>query len=309
MPNATIEVMNDLTQTSWSVNLDEDMIRFLRQPTMKGASRLDAYFYLLKSCLDTPTTTKPVFEDEIKLEPYQILVVITDLAEKWNWFRETVRKFLDRLERFGLLRKRQLDRCSVLTMTETCIDKELNELLRTMTLRPELSEYIGKWERGEVDNDDLEERFDNLFFNVYANEKYDSPVIACGLTAQTIILWAKRIVVNEIGHDFDISPVAYHYLMPMVKCVFFDMQNRSWSSWCNFVRLLEAGAHTYHSTNPKMSGDDILLHMSQTITDAIIASRTGQASFDKASGEASGGIVDGKADTSAENNEKASNGR
>ena len=119
MPNATIEVMNDLTQSSWSVNLDEDMIRFLRQPTMKGASRLDAYFYLLKKCLNTPTTTKPVFEDEIKLEPYQIVVVITELAEKWNWSRETVRKFLDRLEKFGLLKKHQLDRCSVLTMTVT----------------------------------------------------------------------------------------------------------------------------------------------------------------------------------------------
>lgn len=308
MPNATIEVMNDLTQSSWSVNLDEDMISFLRKPTMKGASRLDAYFYLLKSCLDTPTTAKPVFEEEIALEPYQIVVVITDLAEKWNWSRETVRKFLDRLERFGLLKKQQLDRCSVLTMTVTCIDKELNELLRTMKLRPELSEYIGKWERGEVDDDQLEERFDNLFFNVYANEPADNPVIACGLTAQTLILWAKRIVVNEIGHDFDISPVAYHYLMPMVKCVFFDMQNRSWSRWCNFVHLLEAGARAYHSTNPKMSGDDILLHMSQTVTDAIINHRSDNSPHDKASSGATESDVAGKVSTSAEKDSKASKG-
>ncbi len=309
MPNATIEVMNDLTQTSWSVNLDEDMIRFLRQPTMKGASRLDAYFYLLKSCLDTPTTTKPVFEDEIKLEPYQILVVITDLAEKWNWSRETVRKFLDRLERFGLLRKRQLDRCSVLTMTVTCIDKELNELLRTMTLRPELSEYIGKWERGEVNELDLADRFDSIFYNVYANEQPKNPVIACGLTAQTLILWVKRIVVAEVGQDFDISPVAYHYLMPMVKCVFFDMLDRSWVQWCTFIGYLASGAKAYRSTSPQITGDEILLKMSQTITEAIIRYRSGQAPGSNASSEASGNDVDGEAGTSAENNSKASKGR
>lgn len=309
MPNATIEVINDLTQSSWSVNLDEDMIRFLRQPTMKGASRLDAYFYLLKKCLNTPTTTKPVFEDEIKLEPYQIVVVITELAEKWNWSRETVRKFLDRLENFGLLKKRQLDRCSVLTMNVTCIDKELNQMLSTMKLRPEISEYIDKWEDGEIDDYELEDKLDYLFANVYSKEHVGPSVMACGLTAQTLILWIKRIVVNESGHEFDISPAAYHFLMPMVKCVFFDMLDRSWVQWCIFVHLLEVGARSYHSTNPTMSGDDILLHMSQTITEAIILQRSGQCPFDNASREAPESDIDGEDMTSAEKNENVHKSR
>lgn len=87
------------------------------------------------------------------------------------------------------------------------------------------------------------------------------------------------------------------------------MLDRSWVQWCTFIGYLAAGAKSYRSSNPQITGDEILLKMSQTITEAIICFRSGQVPGPNASSEASGDDVDGEADASAENNDKASKGR
>ncbi len=56
------------------------------------------------------------------LEAGQLVISITDLANRWDWARETVRKFLDRLETFKILSKSPLDRCSILTMNIEWLD-------------------------------------------------------------------------------------------------------------------------------------------------------------------------------------------
>ena len=114
--NDTVVVSKDPGKPEWMVRLDEKAISFLKQPTVKGFSRLEAYLFLLKSCSPTPSSFKPAYEQEIALDPFQIIIVLTELADRWSWSRETVRKFIDKLADLGLLVKVQLDRCSQLTM-------------------------------------------------------------------------------------------------------------------------------------------------------------------------------------------------
>lgn len=101
----------------WNVRLSPEILDYLAAPTKFGASRLSAYLYLLHNVADTITPYKPMYGRTFNLETGQLVISITDLADKWNWARETVRKFFDQLESFGLLSKSQLDRCSLVTMT------------------------------------------------------------------------------------------------------------------------------------------------------------------------------------------------
>lgn len=102
---------------TWQVHLTPEIMDYLSVPTKYGASRLSAYLYLLHNVAETITPYKPMYGRTFNLETGQLVISITDLADKWNWARETVRKFFDQLESFGLLSKSQLDRCSLVTMT------------------------------------------------------------------------------------------------------------------------------------------------------------------------------------------------
>lgn len=101
----------------WNLRLCPEILDYLAAPTKFGASRLSAYLYLLHNVAETITPYKPMYGRTFNLETGQLVISITDLADKWNWARETVRKFFDQLESFGLLSKSQLDRCSLVTMT------------------------------------------------------------------------------------------------------------------------------------------------------------------------------------------------
>lgn len=101
----------------WNVRLTPEILDYLAVPTKFGASRLSAYLYLLHNVAETKTPYKPAYGQTFNLETGQLVISITDLADRWNWARETVRKFFDQLEVFGLLSKTPLDRCSLVTMT------------------------------------------------------------------------------------------------------------------------------------------------------------------------------------------------
>lgn len=102
---------------SWHVRLTPGIMDYLAVSTKFGASRLSAYLYLLHNVAETTTPYKPMYGQTFSLEAGQLVISITDLADRWKWARETVRKFFDQLEAFGLLSKSQLDRCSLITMT------------------------------------------------------------------------------------------------------------------------------------------------------------------------------------------------
>ena len=101
----------------WNVRLTPEILDYLAAPTKFGTSRLSAYLYLLHNVAETITPYKPMYGRTFNLETGQLVISITELADRWNWARETVRKFFDQLESFGLLSKSQLDRCSLVTMT------------------------------------------------------------------------------------------------------------------------------------------------------------------------------------------------
>lgn len=99
-----------------AVRLTPDALEYLCGTTKNGASRLGAYFSLLKDAVETTTIFMPPYGQSFNLEPGQLVISITELSRRWEWARETVRKFLDQLEALHILTKEQLDRCSLITM-------------------------------------------------------------------------------------------------------------------------------------------------------------------------------------------------
>ena len=71
----------------WNVRLTPEIMDYLAIPTKFGASRLSAYLYLLHNVAETKTPYKPAYGQTFNLETGQLVISITDLADRWNWAR------------------------------------------------------------------------------------------------------------------------------------------------------------------------------------------------------------------------------
>lgn len=145
----------------WDVRLTPEMIEYLCVPTKFGASRLSAYLDLLSQAAETTTPYKPVYGRTFDLTDGQLVTGITDLADRWSWARETVRKFLDQMETFRLLSKQPLDRCSLITMTMDWLDAGYTSVLPDsfpdFQLPQELSDKMDEWLDGNIADTDMAE--------------------------------------------------------------------------------------------------------------------------------------------------------
>lgn len=102
---------------TWSITLNNRQIAYLSESSTQGISRWEAYLDLLNHVATTSVVIEPEYNPVITLWPGQLLASITELATRWRWARITVRSYLARLEEFELIRRIQLNRCSIIAMT------------------------------------------------------------------------------------------------------------------------------------------------------------------------------------------------
>lgn len=92
--------MNRNIDTSGTkISADIDLLTFLSK-SAHHTSRIKAYLYLIGQLADTPQDVDKSGRT-YHIEPGQILVSGTQLAETWNWDRKTVQSFLNGLQGLG----------------------------------------------------------------------------------------------------------------------------------------------------------------------------------------------------------------
>lgn len=254
MTNKKIDSSNHKPQL-WTVTLDRKTLEYLRDSTNKGISRLGAYIWLLSNCVKTRTSFKPPYGQSFYLEPAQIVVSITDLGQKWQWARETVRGFLSNMENLGLLTKEQLDRCSLITMKIELCDFEpvgINtEYFGNLTFPEEVTGMIADWLDGDATDAELLEEFEDFLNNVSDTEEKASSYRVIGLQYQLIRQLSHKWATSF--PDIPTTPDVLGY--SLLEQIFYQCLSGDWNKWLTLVRTFSPGIDAdgieSSSSNPK----------------------------------------------------------
>lgn len=226
---------------SWSVRLTPEILDYLAAPTKYGASRLSAYLYLLHNVAETTTAYKPMYGRTFNLEPAQIVISITDLADRWNWARETVRKFFDQLEAFGLLSKSQLDRCSLVTMTMDWMDAGYESVLimpQIPFMIPEpLADKMDEWLNGDISDSELVETIRETLDSF---DKEDTDAYSYRISAlQYSLIW--QMIGKWYNHRGGLSETADTYSIDCLGRIFNVCLSGNWSDWLRLLKGYSPG--------------------------------------------------------------------
>lgn len=232
----------------WNVRLSPEILDYLAAPTKFGASRLSAYLYLLHNVAETITPYKPMYGRTFNLETGQLVISITDLADKWNWARETVRKFFDQLESFGLLSKSQLDRCSLVTMTMEWTDAgyEPAFVMPQVPFRmPEL--LVGKmdeWLDGDITDSELVE---TIVETLESFDKEDNDAYSHKISSLQYSL-IRQMVGKLHNLSAGLPERADSYSIECLGRIFNVCLSGNWSDWLRLLKGYSPGLdHESHA--------------------------------------------------------------
>lgn len=225
----------------WSVRLTPEIMDYLSAPTKFGASRLSAYLHLLRSVAETTTVYKPTFGRTISLEAGQLVISITDLADRWNWARETVRKFFDQMESFGLLTKSQLDRCSLITMTMEWLDAGYVPAFIMpsvpFAVPNVLVDRMDEWLDGDIADSELVEIIEETVADF---ENTDVNVSSHRISA--LLYSLIRQMVRKWQTDGTVPPeMADSYSIECLGRIFTVCLSGNWSHWLRLLKGYSPG--------------------------------------------------------------------
>lgn len=225
----------------WNVRLTPEILDYLAAPTKFGASRLSAYLYLLHNVAETTTPYKPAYGQTFNLETGQLVISITDLADRWNWARETVRKFFDQLEVFGLLSKTPLDRCSLVTMTMDWPDAAyapafIMPQLPFKVPKP-LADKMDEWLNGDITDSEFVETLGETLesFDKKDDETYSHRIssLQYSLIRQMIGKWCN--------HPAELPETADSYSIECLGRIFKVCLSGNWSDWLRLLKGYSPG--------------------------------------------------------------------
>ena len=224
-----------------AVKLTPVQLEYLCGMTKKGASRLGAYLSLLQEAVETETSYTPPYGQPFNLVPGQLVISITDLSKRWNWARETVRKFIDQLVSLKLLTKESLDRCSLITMTIEWLDVEYEPVFLypfpAIEIPKQLTDCMDTWLCGDSVDDELLESigdtirsFDDTDDN---GSSYRIVSLQYGLIRQLIKRWAASYA--------DIPESADGGCMDLLSRLFNTVLSGNWNLWLTLLKELSPG--------------------------------------------------------------------
>lgn len=225
----------------WNVRLTPEILDYLAAPTKFGASRLTAYLYLLHNVAETTTPYKPAYGQTFNLETGQLVISITDLADRWNWARETVRKFFDQLEVFGLLSKTPLDRCSLVTMMMDWPDAAYAPafIMPQVPFKvPEpLADKMDEWLDGNITDSELVETIVETLesFDKEDDDAYSHKIISLqySLIRQMIGKWHNR--------PAELPGTADSCSIECLGRIFNVYLSGNWSAWLHLLKGYSPG--------------------------------------------------------------------
>lgn len=225
----------------WNVRLSPEILDYLAAPTKFGASRLSAYLYLLHNVAETITPYKPMYGRTFNLETGQLVISITDLADKWNWARETVRKFFDQLESFGLLSKSQLDRCSLVTMTMEWTDAgyEPAFVMPQVPFRmPEpLAGKMDEWLDGDITDSELVETIGETLESF---DKEDDEACSHRISSLQYSL-IRQMIEKWHNHPAELPETTDSYSNECLGRIFNVYLSGNWSAWLHLLKGYSPG--------------------------------------------------------------------
>lgn len=225
----------------WNVRLSPEILDYLAAPTKFGASRLSAYLYLLHNVAETITPYKPMYGRTFNLETGQLVISITDLADKWNWARETVRKFFDQLESFGLLSKSQLDRCSLVTMTMDWQDAAYTPafIMPQVPFKvPEpLASKMNEWLEGNIADSELVE---TLGETLESFDKEDNDAYSHKISSLQYLL-IRQMIGKWHNHPAELSETSDSYSNECLGRIFNVCLSGNWSNWLQLLKGYSPG--------------------------------------------------------------------
>lgn len=225
----------------WNVRLTPEIMDYLAAPTKFGASRLSAYLYLLHNVAETITPYKPMYGRTFNLETGQLVISITDLADKWNWARETVRKFFDQLESFGLLSKSQLDRCSLVTMMMEWPDAAYAPAFIMpqvpFKMPKPLADKMDEWLDGNITDSELVETIEETLesFDKEDNDAYSHKI------SSLQYLLIRQMIGKWHNHPAELHEMADSYSIECLGRIFNVCLSGNWSDWLQLLKGYSPG--------------------------------------------------------------------
>lgn len=225
----------------WNVRLSPEILDYLAAPTKFGASRLSAYLYLLHNVAETITPYKPMYGRTFNLETGQLVISITDLADRWNWARETVRKFFEQLEVFGLLSKTPLDRCSLVTMTMDWPDTAYAPafIMPQVSFKmPEpLADKMDEWLDGGITDSELVETIEETLesFDKEDNDAYSHKI------SSLQYLLIRQMIGKWHNHPAEFHDTADSYSIECLGRIFKVCLSGNWSEWLRLLKGYSPG--------------------------------------------------------------------
>lgn len=238
-----------ITKRLKAVKLTPEVLEYLCGTTKFGASRLGAYFSLLQCAVETSTPFTPLYGRSFNLEAGQLVISITDLSKKWEWARETVRKFLDQLEAFKLLTKEQLDRCSLITMEIEWLDVEYTPVLTVsfpiFEMSKDLSVNMDRWLDGDIADEELAEAIGNsvsMLENTDVNvSSYQIAEMQYALIRQLIEKWTDSPGQLPPNPDDDSLAMLCH--------LYDNVLSGNWNLWIRIIKEFSPGASSSEASS------------------------------------------------------------
>lgn len=220
----------------WNVRLTPEILDYLAVPTKFGASRLTAYLYLLHNVAETTIPYKPAYGQTFNLETGQLVISITELADRWNWARETVRKFFEQLEVFGLLSKTPLDRCSLVTMTMDWQDAAYAPAFimpQVPFMMPEpLADKMDEWLDSGITDSELVETIGETLESF---DKEDDDAYSHKISSLQYLL-IRQMIGKWHNHPAELPETADSYSNECLGRIFNVCLSGNWSNWLQLLK-------------------------------------------------------------------------
>lgn len=148
---------------------------------------------------------------KVTLKPYEIAISEANLAEKWQWSRNTVRKFLSELLSSGIIEQTTSKLINIITIKKYLVIEQQNEQQNTLEINDlSMSGTVDDEQQNEQQNEQLSRR----------KEKKDN-IKEISDTNVSSIKKEKRFVkptvdeiqayINEKGYTFDAEAFFAHY--------------------------------------------------------------------------------------------------
>lgn len=219
----------------WSVWLTPEMLNHLTEPTKFKASKLDAYLNLLEDAAVAKATYESAYGQTNSPEAGQLVISITNLAKRWHWSRDTVRKFLDQLEGLGMLSKSRIERCTLVTMTVDCGDAKHSTAYGKTPVPFKMPQHLAvkmdEWLSYIIDESELVNAIEETVtsFDRTNEDTYAEKVIALqySLIRQLISRWYVDAPA--------IPEVADHYSFGCLEHIFTVCLSGNWLEWLKFL--------------------------------------------------------------------------